>query len=95
MRAERVLRHPKIIIEVLSDSTAAYERGEKFNVGRQMPTLQEYVLIDPDHKRVDIFRRTEHDEWLLATRDAERGQILKSIDFAATFDEVFESLPID
>lgn len=94
MRAERVLRHPKIIIEVLSASTAAYDRGEKFNAYRQIPDLQEYILIDPEHRRIDIFRRTEHDEWLLATRDAERGLIIKSIDFSASFDEVFESLPI-
>lgn len=91
--AERVLRHPKVIVEVLSDSTAAYDRGEKFAAYRQIPDLQEYALIDPHHRRIEIFRRTEDDQWLLATRDAERGLVLKALDFFATPAEVFESLP--
>ena len=93
LQAERVLHHPKIIIEVLSDSTAAYDRGEKFAAYRKISDLQEYALIDPLYRRIEIFRRTENDEWLLATRDAERGLVLKSLDFLATPAEVFESLP--
>ena len=92
-QAERVLHHPKIIIEVLSDSTAAYDRGEKFAAYRKISDLQEYALIDQLYRRIEIFRRTENDEWLLATRDAERGLVLKSLDFLATPAEVFESLP--
>jgi len=93
LQAERVLRHPKVILEVLSDTTAAYDRGEKFAAYRQIADLQEYALIDPRYRRIEIFRRTENDEWLLATRDAERGLVLKSLDFLATPAEVFESLP--
>lgn len=93
LSAERVLRHPRLIIEVLSESTAAYDRGEKFAAYRSIPDLQEYVLIDPDSRRIDLFRRTEDDNWLLAIRDAERGLVLKSVDFIAGPDVVFESLP--
>ena len=93
LAAERVLRHPKVIIEILSESTAAFDRGAKFAAYRQIATLQEYVLIDPDSRGIEIFRRTEEDEWLLATRDAERGLILRSLAFEAMPAEVFESLP--
>ena len=92
LAAERTLRHPRVIIEVLSDSTAAFDRGEKFVAYRRLPSLQEYVLIDPATRGIEIFRRTADDEWLLATRDAERGLILRSLDFEAGADDVFESL---
>lgn len=92
LSAERTLRHPKVIIEVLSESTAGFDRGEKFAAYRSITSLQEYVLIDPVQQRIEIFRRTSEDEWLLATRDAERGLILRSLDFEASPAEVFESI---
>lgn len=90
LRAERSLKHPKVIIEVLSNSTAAYDRGAEFAAYRNLSSLQEYVLIDPDLRTVEIFRRTENDDWLLSTRDSERALILRSLDFEARLNDVFE-----
>ena len=90
--ADRVLRHPRVIIEVLSDSTAAYDRGVKFAAYRKLDSLQEYVLIDPDQLTVEIFRRTAGGDWLLATRDSERALVLKSLDFEAALADVFEDV---
>lgn len=90
--AERVLRRPTVLIEVLSDSTAAYDRGVKFAAYRKLPSLKEYVLIDPERRTLEIFRRTEQDDWLLVTRDAERGLVLPSLEFEAGLDAVFEDL---
>ncbi len=92
--AARVLHHPTVIIEVLSDSTAAYDRGAKFAAYRKAPSLREYVLVDPDTRSIDIFRRTETDDWLLATHDGARGLVLTSLEFTATLDEVFEDVPL-
>ena len=92
LSAERSLKHPKAIIEVLSNSTAAYDRGAKFAAYRSLPSLQEYVLIDPDRRTVEIFRRTENDDWLLSTRDSERALILRSLDFEASLNDVFEDI---
>ena len=92
LAADRILRHPKVIIEVLSESTAGFDRGEKFAACRRIASLQEYVLIDPVEQSIEIFRRTPEDEWLLATRDAERGLVLRSLDFEASPAEVFESV---
>lgn len=90
LRAERTLRHPMVIIEVLSESTAAYDRGQKFALYRQISALQEYALIDPDLRTVEIFRRTDTDDWLLATHDSQRGLLLRSLDFEAPLAAVFE-----
>ena len=50
---------------MLSTSTAAYERGDKFAHYRLLDSLQEYVLIDPDTAQVDVFRRNAANRWEL------------------------------
>ena len=56
---------PVLIAEVLSPSTAAYDRGLKFAYYRELPSLQEYVLIDPEHVGVEIYRRDASGHWVL------------------------------
>ncbi len=59
-----ILLNPIILVEVLSPSTEAYDRGEKFSHYRQIESLQEYVLVAQDKICVDIFRRQENN-WIL------------------------------
>lgn len=59
------LSHPRLLVEVLSDSTAAFDRGEKFAACRQVDTLEEYALIDIDVRRVEVFRRNTEGRWVL------------------------------
>ena len=54
-----ILLNPIVIVEVLSPSTEAYDRGEKFAHYRQLTSLQEYVLVSQDQIRVDHYRRQE------------------------------------
>jgi Uma2 family endonuclease len=51
------MERPTVIIEVLSDSTGAFDRGEKFRAYRRLGSFKEYVLIDPEARRVEVFRR--------------------------------------
>ena len=50
--------NPIVLIEVLSDSTEAYDRGEKFAHYQRIPSLQEYVLISQHGPRIKLFRRS-------------------------------------
>ncbi|MDP2809007.1 MAG: Uma2 family endonuclease [Rhodocyclaceae bacterium] len=59
------IAHPKLIVEVLSDSTAAFDRGEKFAACRKIDMLEEYALVDLDARRVEIFRRSAEGLWVL------------------------------
>ena len=54
---------PKVIVEVLSESTEAYDRGKKFAFYRQCPTIEEYVLISTDNQTVEVFHRTA-ESWM-------------------------------
>ena len=49
---------PCVIIEVLSDSTEAYDRGRKFSFYRACPTVQEYILVATRYQTVEVYRRT-------------------------------------
>jgi len=64
-QAERYLTEPRLIVEVLSESTEAYDRGEKFAKYRQFPSLMEYALIDPTKRKAEIFRRDAAGHWVL------------------------------
>lgn len=57
LRTERIFRHPTLVVEVMSPSTQAYDRGLKFTLYRSIPSVMEVVLIDPDSRDVHLFRR--------------------------------------
>jgi len=57
--------NPALLVEVLSDSTEAYDRGKKFEHYRQIPTLQEYLLVSQKEPRIEQFIRQPDGRWLL------------------------------
>ncbi|MEW5824487.1 MAG: Uma2 family endonuclease [Pseudomonadota bacterium] len=54
-----------LVVEVLSPSTAAFDRGAKFAHYRQLPGLREYLLIDPETRSADLYRKGEDGLWVL------------------------------
>ncbi|GLU55638.1 Uma2 family endonuclease [Dyadobacter frigoris] len=59
--------NPTVIIEVLSESTEAYDRGQKFHFYRSIASLQEYVLINSRSFAAEVFRKNEEGLWVLAS----------------------------
>ncbi len=57
--------NPAVIIEILSPTTKNYDRGEKFMLYRDIPTLKEYILIDSEHVHVEAFRLNATHRWEL------------------------------
>jgi Uma2 family endonuclease len=57
-RKQQTVTNPRVIVEVLSPSTANYDRGEKLTHYQQIDSLEELVLVRRDEQRVDVFRRT-------------------------------------
>ena len=78
--SRQIKREPRLIVEVLSPSTEAYDRGEKFVRYRQIPSLTEYVLVDFEHRRVDVFRKQPDGLWVLHPFDAQTPVTLASVD---------------
>ena len=86
-------RFPTIIIEVLSDSTEAFDRGDKFADYQELASLREYVLINTKRQRVECFRRNDEGLWVLQSYTAEQVLFkLNSIEFAGTLDTLYEDV---
>ncbi len=86
-------KFPSLIIEVLSDSTEAFDRGDKFADYQSLPSLQEYVLVNPKKARIECFRRTEGGLWLLQFYELKNEQFeLASVDFAGKISDVYEEV---
>jgi Uma2 family endonuclease len=66
--------NPVLIVEILSDSTEAYDRGEKFAHYRRLPSLREYVLVSQREPRIESYCRNEAGEWVLT--EARTGETL-------------------
>lgn len=86
------LVNPAVVIEVLSESTEAYDRGEKFAHYRRLESLREYVLVAQDKVRVEHYERRE-DGWLLIElSDPEEELELRSLDCSVGLQEIYERI---
>jgi Uma2 family endonuclease len=89
-------RFPKLIVEVLSDSTEAFDRGDKFTDYQALDTLEEYVIINTRHQRVECFRRTPDNLWLLQAYTAESEQFeLQSLEFTDAIAALYEDVELE
>jgi len=89
---QQFISNPSLIVEVLSDSTAAYDRGGKFAAYRQLVSLNEYLIVDIDARRVECFRRTPDNEWLLHDYIGEVDCQLHSLSISLPLAEIFEDI---
>jgi Uma2 family endonuclease len=69
------LLNPRVLVEVLSDSTEAYDRGAKFAHYRSIPSFVEYLLVAQDEPRVEHFKRFETGQWLLTVYRGESARV--------------------
>jgi Uma2 family endonuclease len=75
-----VVLNPILIIEVLSESTAAFDRGKKFQSYQQIESLQEYLLVAQDEYLVEHYLRQENGHWLYTkVSDLDRAIILPTL----------------
>jgi Uma2 family endonuclease len=80
------LTNPIVIIEILSESTEAFDRGKKFGFYQAIPTLQEYILVSQDRYYVEQFIRTNDGKWEYLS--------LKNIDQILKMESVHCELPL-
>jgi len=91
-KAEQFISNPVVIIEVLSDSTEAYDRGAKFSAYRHIESLKEYFLIDIDAKRIECFRRTPDNDWLLHVYEAGSSCEFVDLQCSIALSDIFEDV---
>ena len=84
--------YPCLIIEVLSPSTEAYDRGNKFKMYRRNPSLQEYVLVSLEAIEIELFRKTETGDWRIINYQAGDMVELKSVNFTCQIEQIYEDI---
>ncbi|MUG95397.1 Uma2 family endonuclease [Scytonema sp. UIC 10036] len=87
-------KFPCLIVEVLSDSTEALDRGKKFANYRHLETLQEYVLISQDTMIVECFRRNSEGRWELFSFEKDEEVHLASVDFRCPIAAIYEDVTL-
>ncbi len=91
-RASLALHSPCLVVEVLSDSTAAGDRGAKFAAYRLIPALRDYLLVDIDARRLELYSR-QSEGWLLRESTSAQPWVeLGSIGLTLTSDDTFGDL---
>jgi Uma2 family endonuclease len=86
--------YPCLIVEVLSPSTEAYDRGGKFRMYRQNPVLQDYLLVSSTAIEMDLYHKKETGEWVIINYQEGDTIELKSIDLSFPIEQVYRGLTL-
>ncbi len=91
--SDDTITNPMIIVDVLSESTQNYDRGEKFVLYRSLPSFKEYILIDQYEQHVEQFVKNPAGKWILTAYD-NWDDILKfsALDFQITLKEIYHKV---
>lgn len=82
--------NPSVIVEVLSDATRDYDRGEKFALYQAIPTFQEYLLIEQDRVAVEHWQRQATGDWTMqAYASLEKAVTLATVGVTLSLREVY------
>ena len=88
--AEDFIIYPCLIVEVLSPTTAAFDRGDKFADYRTSESLQEYVLINQERVSVECFRRNAEGLWVLYPYSQGQEVQFASVNFSCAIETLYE-----
>jgi Uma2 family endonuclease len=84
---------PSLIVEILSDSTEAFDRGDKFQDYQTLDSLQEYVLISSKRSLIQCFRRSDEGLWVMQSYTQERETFqFSSVNFSGTLEQLYEDV---
>lgn len=92
--AEKFIRYPCLIVEVLSPKTEAFDREGKFNDYKTLETLTEYVLISQDQMRVECFRRDGEGNWVQQIYNQGEEIYFASVDFSCAIEALYRKVAL-
>ena len=87
---EREVRSPRLVVEVLSDSTEANDRGDKFKNYQTLATLDEYFLVEARRRSVERFRRSERGLWIYQQYAPDASVTLESIGLTCSIADLYD-----
>jgi len=92
---EDTLSNPVVIVEVLSPSTEANDRGEKFMRYRQIPSLTDYVLLSQYARRIEHFVKQPDGSWRMTEANGEDSLLLASTACVLSLADVYNKVTLE
>lgn len=91
-----IMQHPSLIIEILSKSTADYDKGTKFNLYQTLPSVEYYLLIESRWQSIELYSRTEKKNFWTYQRFTEPSEIIEfpNLNFQLSFEDIYQDLNI-
>jgi Uma2 family endonuclease len=86
------ITYPCLVVEVLSSSTEAYDRGKKFEKYRRNPHLVDYVLVSSEEVAIDIYHHKDTGEWVILSYRSGDQVELKSINLNVSIEQFYEGI---
>jgi len=90
--ATKFITYPCLIVEVLSKSTEAYDRGGKFRMYRNNPVLQDYLLVSSTSIEMDLYQKQDTGDWIILNYQAGDVIELKSINLSFPVEQIYRGL---
>jgi Uma2 family endonuclease len=88
-----VLTNPLLVVEVLSEGTELFDRGEKFEGYRSIPSLRHFLMVATTHPLVEHYARGDGDAWILRTYGPGETVTLHGPDIALSVDALYAAPP--
>ncbi|ELS32405.1 MULTISPECIES: Uma2 family endonuclease [Pseudanabaena] len=88
------ITYPSLIVEVLSPSTEAYDRGGKFRLYRENPILQDYLLVSSTSIEIDLYHKKDNGEWIIINYKEGDTIELKSINLIFAINQIYRGLEL-
>ena len=91
---EDIIANPQILIEVLSESTESFDRGDKFQSYKNIKYLQEYILISSDKRCIEQFYRDENGHWQIGKVINKGTLTLKIMSFQLSIEDIYRKVDV-
>ncbi len=92
--ATQYITYPCLLVEVLSGSTEAYDRGGKFRMYKNNPVLQDYLLVSSTRIEMDLYHKNEANEWIIINYQEGDTVELKSINLTFPLERVYRGISL-
>ncbi|MGL5833479.1 MAG: Uma2 family endonuclease [Waterburya sp.] len=86
------ITYPCLVAEVLSTSTANYDRGDKFRMYRRNPSLRDYLLVDAEKIAIDLYRHNELGNWEIVNYQVGDTIKLQSVNLSCLIEDIYEDI---
>ena len=90
------ITNPKVVVEVLSDSTKDYDRGSKFKAYRNLPSLTDYVIVDQKTTSVEHHRKQAEGRWIMCEYERrEDSLVIEDLEIVVPLSEIYYRVNVE